>query len=90
MKRHSAEEIVRKLEQADALKADGCTTEDVCRKLEISTASYHQWRKKYRGMDIEQAKRLKDLEKENQRLKTLVADLTLDKQILKEVAEGKF
>ena len=88
--RHSPEQIVKKLEQADALKADGCTTEDVCRKLEISTGTYHQWRKKYRGMDVAQAKRLKELEKENARLKELVADLTLDKKILKEVAEGKF
>ncbi len=90
MKRHSPEAIVKKLEQADALKADGLTTADVCRQLSISVATFHKWRKKFRGMDRDQARRLKELEKENQRLKTLVADLTLDKQILKEVAEGKF
>lgn len=90
MKRHSAEEIVKKLQRADALKAEGKIAEDICRELEISLATYNNWRKAYRGLELEQAKRLKDLEKENARLKTLVANQALDISILKEVASGNF
>ena len=82
--------IVKKLEQADALRAEGCTVADACRQLGIATATYSKWRKKYRGMEREEARRLKELEKENQRLKDAVADLTLDNRILKEINRGKF
>ena len=88
MKRHSPEQIVKKLQKADALRADGMTIPEACKELEVAPATYYQWQKKYRGMDIAQAKQLKNLEKENSRLKMLVADLTLDNRILQEVAEG--
>ena len=86
-KRHSAEQIVKKL-HADALRADGMNVPDVCRQLEVSVATYHQWRKKYRGMDVDQAKRLKELEKENGQLKRLLGEKDLDIAILKEAAAG--
>ena len=89
-KRHTPEQIVKKLQIADGFRADGMTVPDACRQLEISVATYHQWRKKYRGMDIQQAKKLKDLEKENQRLKEMVAEMAMDNRILKMAAEGNF
>ncbi|NUQ35396.1 MAG: transposase [Planctomycetaceae bacterium] len=88
MKRHTPEEIVRKLQQADAMKAEKKTTSDICRELGVSEGTYHSWRREYRGLQIDQAKRLKELEKENARLKKLVADQALDMSILKEVASG--
>ena len=88
MQRHTPEEIVKKLQHADALKSEKKTTADICRELGVSTATYHSWRREYRGLQIDQAKRLKDLEKENARLKTLVANQALDISILKEVASG--
>lgn len=88
--RHSAEQIIRKLRQADVLLGQGKTVELVCRELKISDATYYKWRQRYGGMEIAQARRLKALEVENARLKRVVADLTLDKQILKDAAEGNF
>ena len=88
--RHSAEQIIRKLRQADVLLGQGKTVELVCRELKISDATYYKWRQRYGGMEITQARRLKELETENARLKRVVADLTLDKQILKDAAEGNF
>lgn len=89
-KRHSPEEIVRKLREADAELAGGATVGDVSKKLGISENTFHRWRNQYGGMKADQAKRLKKLEKENARLKKIVADQAVDISILKEVAEGNF
>ena len=88
--RYTAEQIIRKLRQSDVLLGQGKTVEEVCRDLSISDATYYKWRKSYGGMEISQARRLKELEAENIRLKRVVADLTLDKQILKDAASGNF
>ena len=87
-KRNNAEQAVTKLRQIDVLVAQGRTVAQACKEAEISEQSYDRWRKEYGGLDIEQAKRFKELERENARLKRLVADLSLEKQILKDVAEG--
>ncbi len=89
-RRHSAEQIVRKLRTAEVELARGATVKDVCKKLEITEQTYYRWRKEYGGLQVDQARRLKELERENARLKRLLADAELDKAILKEVAEGKF
>lgn len=89
-KRHQPEQIIKKLREADAMQASGKTLGQVVQALEISEQTYYRWQKKYGGMKAEEAKRLKDLEAENQRLKKLVADLTLDKDILKEALEGNY
>ena len=85
---HGAEDIIRKLRQADVLASQGKTVAELCRELGVSDATYYKWRKEYGGMGVEQAKRLKELERENDRLKRAVAELTLDKLILKEAASG--
>ncbi len=89
-KKHTTEQIIRKLREAEQMRAAGKTVGEVCQALEISEQTYHRWKAKYRGMDGAEVKRLRELEEENRRLKKLVADLSLDKQILKEVAEGNF
>ena len=89
-KRHTPEQIVRKLREADALLGGGATVSDVCRKLEVSEATYHRWRRKYEGMEVQELKKLKALEQENARLKAIVAEQAVDIRILKEVAEGNF
>ena len=89
-KRYSAEEIVNKLRQADVLIAQGRTISQVCKEIGVADQTYYRWRKEYGGMRVDQAKRLKDLEKENTRLKRIVADQALDLAILKDVASGKF
>ena len=89
-KRHSAEQIIRKLRQAEAELANGMAVSEVCKKLEISEATYHRWCKQYGGLKDSEIKRLKELEKENARLKKLVADQALDMSILKEVLKGKY
>lgn len=89
-KKHSAEQVVRKLREAEVLLAQGGTIREVCKKLEITDQTYYRWRKEFGGLKLDQAKRLKELEKENGRLKRLVADKELDIAILKEVASGKF
>jgi len=88
-KRHSAEQVVSKLREAEAMLTAGASMAQVCQRLEISEATFHRWRNQYGGMKAEEAKRLKELEQENSRLKKLVADLSLDKQILEEVLKGK-
>ncbi len=89
-KRHTAEQIIAKLREAEVAQAKGQPLVDVVRKLEISEQTYYRWRKEYGGLRVDQAKRLKELEKENARLKRLVADQALDNAILKEVASGNF
>jgi len=87
---HTPEQIVRKLREADATIASGSTIEQVCRQLQISDATYYNWRKQYGQMKLDQVKQLKSLQKENARLKKLVADLSLDKAILKEALSGNY
>jgi len=89
-KKHKPEEIVAKLRQGDVLTSQGMPIVDAIRSIGVTEVTYYRWRKEYGGMRMEQAKRLKDLEKENARLKKLVADISLDNAILKEVAEGNF
>jgi transposase-like protein len=89
-KKHTAEEIISKLREAEVALAKGLTVPDVCRKLGITDQTYYRWRKEYGGLKRDQAKRLKELERENGRLKKLVADLSLDNAILKEVSQGNF
>lgn len=89
-KRHTPEQIIGKLRDADVDLAGGATIGEVCQKLEISEQTYYHWRNQYGGMKAEEAKRLKELEQENVRLKRLVADLSLDNQMLKELNEGNF
>lgn len=88
--RHSPEQIVRKLRDADAMLNAGQDVAAVLQALEVSEATYHRWRNQYGGMKSEEAKRLKALEDENRRLKQLVADLSLDNQMLKHVASGNW
>ena len=89
-KRYSPEKIIGMLREAEVALAQGITVGEICRKLSVSEQSYYRWRKQYGGMKISQVKRLKDLERENARLKKAVADLTLDKVILKEALEGNY
>ncbi len=89
-KRHSAEEIISNLRKAEVLLQKGQAVPHVCRQLGVTAQTYSRWRKEYGGMRVGQAKRLKDLEKENTQLKKIVADLVLDMAILKDVASGKF
>jgi transposase-like protein len=89
-KRHSPEQVVRKLRDADALLNSGKDLAAVLQALEVSEGTYHRWRAQYGGMKAEEAVRLKKLEDENRRLKQLVADQALDIQMLKYVAEGNF
>jgi transposase-like protein len=89
-KRHTAEQIIRKLREAEVELAKGQTTGEVARKLGITEQTYYRWRKEYGGLRLDQAKRLKELEKENSRLKKLLAEQTLDNAILKEAASGNF
>ncbi len=89
-KSHSPEQIINKLREAEILLNQGANVGEASRKIRITEQTYYRWRKEYGGMRIEQAKKLKSLEKENARLKKLVADISLDNAILKEVAEGNF
>lgn len=88
--KYGAEKIIGILRQCDVMLAQGKSMIEICRDLSISDATYYKWRKAYGGMKVDQARRLKELERENIRLKRAVADLTLDKLILKEAAEGNF
>jgi putative transposase len=90
MKRFKAEQIVTLLRQIEVGIGNGKTTPQACKEAEITQQTYYRWRKEYGGLKLDQAKRLKDLEKENSKLKRLVAELSLEKQILKDVAEGNF
>ena len=89
-KRYTAEQIITKLREAEVELSKGLPTPQVCKKLGISDQTYYRWRKEYGGLRVDQAKRLKQLEQENARLKKVVADLALDNSILREVASGKF
>jgi len=89
-KRHSPEQVIAKLREAEALLGGGSSIGQVCQKLEVGEATFHRWRQQYGGMKASDAKRLKELEQENARLKRAVADLTLDKTLLKEALSGKF
>ena len=89
-KRRTPEQVVRKLGQADRMLADGADVAAVCRELGVSEQTYYRWRQKYGGMEVNEAQRLRGLEEENARLKRLVADLSLDNQILKEVNSKKW
>lgn len=90
MKRHTAEQIIPKLRQAEVDLASGLTIGQVCQKLGISEPTFHRWRQQYGGLKADDAKRLKELELENERLKRVVAQLALDKQMLREVVQKKF
>lgn len=87
-KRYTPEQIINSLREAEVLMSQGSTAAEAARHLGITEQTYYRWRKEYGGMRINQAKRLKELEKENARLKRLVADISLDNAILKDVAEG--
>ena len=89
-KRLGAEQIVAKLRQIEILIGQGKSTALACKDAGVSEQSYYRWRKGYGGLDIDQAKRMKELERENARLKRLVADLSLEKQVLSDIASGNF
>jgi putative transposase len=89
-KRHRAEQIVALLRQFEVATSTGKTTQQVCREAGITEQTFYRWRKEYGGLKLDQARRLKELERENVRLKRVVAELSLEKQILKDVAEGNF
>jgi transposase-like protein len=89
-KRYSAEEIIRHLRSIEVDTGKGATIDAACRKIGISEVTFHRWKREYGGLRVEHAKRLKELEHENSRLKKLVADLSIDNSILKEVAKGNF
>jgi putative transposase len=89
-KRAKPEEIIAKLREVEVRLARDETAAAAARAVGVTEQSYYRWRKEYGGLQVDQAKRMKDLEKENQRLRRAVSDLTLDNQILKEVAQGKF
>jgi putative transposase len=86
--RHSPEQIVRKLQEADAMLTVGKSIGQVCQALEVSEQTFHRWRNQYGGMKAQEAKRLRELEEENRRLKKLLAEAELDKAILKEALRG--
>jgi transposase-like protein len=89
-KRHTPEQVVRKLREAEADLACGKSIEAVCKKLEVSQPTYFRWKKEYGSAKVDQVRRLKDLEKENGRLKEIVAELELDKKALKEALKGNY
>ena len=90
IQRYKPEQIVTMLRQVEVGIANGKTTPQVCKEAGITVQTFYRWRKEYGGLKMDQAKRLKELEKENGKLKRLVAELSLDKQILKDIAEGNF
>ena len=89
-KRYKPEQIVNLLRQIEVEIANGKTTPQVCRDAQITAQTYYRWRKEFGGLKLDQARRLKGLEKENNRLKRLVAELSLEKQVLRDVAQGNF
>ena len=89
-KKYKPEQIVNLLRQIEVEVANGKTTPQACRDAQITAQAYYRWRTEYGGLKLDQAKRLKELEKENSRLKRLVAELSLEKQVLREVAQGNF
>ena len=89
-RRHTPDQILGKLRDADVMLSSGKTVEEACRQLEISQPTFHRWRNQYGGMKGPEVKRLKELEKENATLKRLVADQALENRALKDIAEGNF
>lgn len=89
-KRHTPEQIIAKLREAEVALSQGKTVPEACRNLGVTEQTYYRWRKEFGGLKVDQAKRLKELERENTRLRKAVTDLTLDNQILKEVSSGNF
>jgi len=89
-KKHTAEAISAKLREAEVLQSKGMAMGEIMRQLGISDATYYKWRKEYGGLRVDQAKRFKELEHENSRLRKIIADLTIDNSILKEAARGNF
>ena len=89
-KRYKPEQIVNLLRQVEVAIANGKTTPQAAREAGITEQTYYRWRKEFGGLKVDQAKRLKELEKENSRLKRLVAELSLEKQVLRDVAQGNF
>lgn len=89
-KRYTSEQIIRLLRQADVLSSQGKSVPEISREIGVSENTFYRWRKEYGGMGVDQARRLKELERENSRLKRAVADLTLDNLILKEASKGNF
>ena len=89
-RRHTPEQVIRKLREGDRLLGEGRSIAEVCKVLGVSEPTYHRWRNRYGGMKAEDAKRLKELERENERLKRIVADQALREQALKELARGNF
>ncbi len=89
-KRYTAEQIIGHLRQAEVMVGQGKSIADVLRELDVTANTYYRWRKEYGGLGLDQARRMKDLEQENARLKRVVADLSLDNLILKEFSTGKF
>jgi putative transposase len=87
-KRHTPEEIIGKLREAEIVLAQGGITADACRRIGVTEQTFYRWRKEYGGLKVDQARRMKDLERENARLRQAIADLTLDKLILQEAARG--
>ena len=90
IKRYKSEQIVTLLRQIEVEIENGKTTPQACKEVQITQQTYYRWRKEYGGLKLDQAKRLKELERENGKLKRLVAELSLEKQVLKDVAEGNF
>ncbi len=89
-KTYKPEEIILKLRQVDVLQSQGTTVAETVRQIGVTSVTYFRWRKEYGGLQVDQLKRLKELEKENERLRRAVSDLTLDKLILNEAAKGNF
>ena len=89
-RRYTSEEIIHKLREVDVCLGQGRTIAEACKTIGVTDHTYFRWRKEYGGLKVDQAKRLKELELENARLKRVVAELTVDKLILKDVAEGKY
>jgi len=89
-RRHTPEQVIRNLAEGEKLLGQGQSIEEVCRHLEITESTWHRWRNQYGGMKADDAKRLKELEKENTRLKRIVADQALDIDMLKELSRGNF
>ena len=89
-KRMKPEQVVTLLRQIEVAVANGKTTPQACKDAEVTEQTYYRWRKEYGGLKLDQARRLKELEKENARLKRVVADLALEKQVLRDVAQGNF
>jgi len=89
-KQYTPEQIIKLLREVEAGQAEGRTVEEMCRQLGVADSSYHRWKAQYGGMRTDEVRRLKELEKENERLKQIVAELTLDNKVLKEAARGNW